>query len=44
MSTRSFNVFSERIVVWPGESFQFVVHHDGQAQAKELKLRSPAFH
>jgi hypothetical protein len=26
MSTRSFNVFSERIVVWPGESFRFVVN------------------
>lgn len=40
MSTRSFNVFSERIVVWPGESFQFVVHHDetGSGEGVEVTI------
>ena len=40
MSTRSFNVFSERIVVWPGESFQLVVHHDetGSGVAVEVTI------
>lgn len=38
MSTRSFNVFSERIVVWPGESFKFGVYPSEVGTGAEIEV------